>query len=377
MTGLDLVELQLVVAEGQPLPFTQDEVVFSGHAIEARLVAEQPSEGWMPATGVVTHFDFGDELRVDSGVAPGSVVSTDYDSMLAKVIAAAPTRSQAAAVLARGLRTAWVSGVETNLACVAAIMAEPDFLAAATPTSYLDGHPAVETAQLPEGEDELALLVGATFGLQGTRRREATTPLRFSPAGWRNLATQGQRRSFLRGRVEHHLEYVMTSDDRATVRLGPWPTPDADGVVPLDERRVAEVCVLGSAEDRTTLEIDGRRSVVDIEIEAGAGVVHTSSRAGSATWRVIPRFVAPEASDSGSGPICPLPGTVLSVHVQPGDVVADGTVLMVVEAMKMEHKISASGAAVVDQVLFAVGDRVDSGDLLVALRAEDDEGQSA
>jgi propionyl-CoA carboxylase alpha chain len=164
----------------------------------------------------------------------------------------------------------------------------------------------------------------------------------------------------------------------ATVRHGPWPEPDPEtGALGPDERTVRSVRLLERSPDRQVIEVDGRRVAVDAEVvhhtvgldDDGVGVVtvHVRSTAGSMTLVRAPRFVLHDAESATGGPISPLPGTVIAVHVEVGESVVDGQVLMVVEAMKMEHKITAAGDATVTEVRFAVGDRVDTGDLLVAL----------
>ena len=370
VTGLDLVELQLRVAAGEPLPVTQGDITFAGHAIEARLVAEDPAAGWLPSTGTLGEFAFDATVRVDSGVRPGSSVSADYDSLLAKVIAHAPTRGEAAATLARALRTARLSGVRTDADCLAAVLAEADFLAAATPTAYLDEHPEVVAARGPEGDDRLALLLAAVLAGEAANRA-ADSLWGFAPSGWRNLAVQGQRRQWIDGADEslHQVEYRRSGpagDAVVEVRVGPWPEPDDDGALPPDERRVARVRTTACGRVVTGIEVDGVARPVSVHAQAD-GTVAVSGAAGRATFRPVPRFVDHDASEAGGGPVSPLPGSVVSVHVAAGDTVADGDLLVVVEAMKMEHRIVARADAVVTEVRVAPGDRVDAGDLLVLL----------
>ena len=367
VTGLDLVELQLRVAAGEPLPVVQDEVVIQGHAVEVRLVAEDPAADWMPSTGRLDAFRIGDHVRVDTGVHDGVEITPDYDSLLAKVIANGSTRAEATGRLARGLRTAVVSGVRTNLACLLAILDESDFVAARTPTSYLARHPETLFGAGPTGDDRLALLLGAVFEADRTARA-ADAVTGFAPSGWRNLRIRGQRGLWLLDDEPHAIEYVLERDV-ATVWVGPWPEVAEDGTLAPDERRVATVRLLAGAAGRQVIELDGHRRVIDVSLDGDAAV--TSGRAGTLTWRRSPRFQVHEAETAGAGPICPLPGTVIAVHVDAGDRVVDGQLLMVVEAMKMEHKITATGPAVVTDVPYAVGDRVDTGDLLVALAAAD------
>jgi propionyl-CoA carboxylase alpha chain len=368
VTGLDLVELQLRVAAGEPLAFGQDDVVVAGHAVEVRLVAEDPSTGWLPSTGTVSTFDIGDGVRVDSGFRAGAAVSADYDSLLAKVIAHGPTRAEAIAVMRRALRTSRISGVRTNLDAIGAILDEPDYLAAATPTSYLDDHPDVVAPVSPVDAARLPLLLGAVFARELADRADDEV-LGWAPSGWRNLRTHGQREIWQAdadGGVGHHVEYEFSGSDTVTVRVGPWPVPDDTGVLGADDRSPMVVRLLDRHPDRHVVEIDGVRTAVDISPVAGEAVV-ARSRAGAIEWRRLPRFVVHDAEGPSGGPVSPLPGTVIAVHVAVGDHVRDGQVLVVVEAMKMEHKITASVDAVVREVRFAVGDRVDTGDLLVAL----------
>jgi propionyl-CoA carboxylase alpha chain len=369
ITGIDLVEMQIGVANGLPLPFTQDDITFTGHAIEVRLVAEDPGAGWLPSTGTVTEFAIAGAVRVDTGIRAGGEVSSDYDSLLAKVIAHHADRGVAALLIGRAMRTARIAGVSTNADTLAAIMDEPDFRAGATPTAYLDEHPAVLAAAGPVGDDRLALLCGAVFADEH-RNRVADDVAGFAPSGWRNLRTRGQRRTWLLRDEPYQVEYELAGSS-AVVWVGPWPEPMADGTLPADERRVAAVRLLDRTASRQVVELDGRRHAVDVVV--GDDQARTASPAGSITWIRPRRWVDHDADEAGSGPVSPLPGTVIAVHVEAGQTVVDGQLLMVVEAMKMEHKITAHGDHVVATVHFGVGDRVDTGDLLVALASPDQE----
>ena len=371
VTGVDLVELQLRVAAGEALPITQDDVTVDGHAIEVRVVAEDPAAGWLPSTGTITAFSISDGegdrdlVRVDTGFRTGAVVSPDYDSMLAKVIAHAPTRAGAAARLRRALRRSQVAGVTTNVPALIEILGERDFLDAATPTAYLDEHPDVVDVTGPTGDDRIALLLAAVFTQERLDRADDSVT-GFAPSGWRNLRTQGQRQTWdLVGSDEDHQVEFTVCLDSAAVLLGPWPEPGDDGTLPDDERRRASVRLLSVAADRVAIEIDGVRRVVDVERDGD--VIRTRGASGAASWTQAPRFEDHDAEAAGGGPVCPLPGTVISVSVSVGDYVTTGAVLMVVEAMKMEHKITAPSDATVTAVHFQVGSRVDQGDLLVGL----------
>lgn len=368
VTGVDLVELQLRVAAGEQLPISQEFVAARGHAIEVRIVAEDPAAGWLPSTGEITSFDLGgadaELVRVDTGFRAGAVVSPDYDSMLAKVIAHAPTRAGAAAKLRRALRRSEVTGVTTNIPALVEILGERDYLNAATPTAYLDEHPDVVDASGPTGDDRLALLLAAVFATERADRA-ADTVTGFAPSGWRNVRTQGQRQVWgaLDSDVQEHIEFTVCLD-AADVLVGPWPTPTDDGTLSADERRRVAVRLLHIEPDRIAIEIDGVRRVVGLVADE---VVRTRSAAGSVVWQQAPRFVDHDAEVAGGGPISPLPGTVIAVYVEAGQTVDTGEVLMVVEAMKMEHKITAPRPSTVTEVHFDVGGRVDQGTLLVSL----------
>ncbi len=377
VTGLDLVELQLRVAAGEPLPITQDDVRIHGHAIEVRIVAEDPATGWLPATGTLTRFDLTPRgagrgsvapVRVDTGFRAGSVVSADYDSLLAKVVAHAPTRTEAASVLARALRAAVVTGVRTNAEAMAALLAEDDFLAARTPTAYLDEHPDVAVATGPTGDDRIAHLLAAAVADERAARA-ADPHWGFAPSGWRNLRTLGQRSTWVDGRGNDlDVELQALDADRYRILVGPVPAPTEDGSLAEDTRRVAEirVAIRGSgARLGVGIELEGVRR--HLAVERDGDETHVSGPAGRTTWRLAPRFQDHDAVSAGGGPVSPLPGTVLSVHVEEGDEVTDGQLLVVVEAMKMEHKITAPGAGTVTEVKVAAGQRVDAGDVLVLL----------
>lgn len=435
--GVDLVELQLLVASGGELPFAQHELEAQGHAIEARLVAEDPAAGWMPSTGVIEAFAFNDAhdvqgasprrfgVRVDSGVAAGSVVGSDYDSLLAKVISHGPDRSSVAASLARALRGADLAGLRTNADTLAAICAEDGFVDGGVTTAYLDEHPEVAFARGPQGDDRLLQCLAALFAMEQANR-SSDTVTGFAPSGWRNVATQGQRVILIDvgalsdTDVGSHvggesccddaggsvaLEYSfagrsatdgssagdghgVTGSRRVVVLVGPVPQPDADGVLTEDTRRVCEVVVQtiesgqngspdrpvdGPAGSRSEfgstwqVELDGVSQTLEATLSAGLGdpTVRVRGTTGRTEWKAAQRFVDHDEAEAATGPVSPLPGSVVSVHVAPGDTVADGELLVVIEAMKMEHRITARSEVTIAEVRVAVGDKVDAGDVLV------------
>ena len=382
ITGLDLVEMQLAIAAGRPLPLGQDDVRFDGHAIEARVVAEDPASGWLPSTGRIDRFEIGDGVRVDSGVEAGSVVTTDYDSLLAKVIAYGPDRDTARRRLRAALRSSEVDGVRTNIDMLVALLDDDGFATGRLDTGLLARSPDILSGSRPTGDDLTAHLMAVVASVESANR-SADRHWGEVPSGWRNVRTRGTRVVLLEDGgpepIEHRVEYEIVTrggfEDHWNVMLGDWPEPDETGALPADERRSLQF-------RRETRAVTPDSEVVFVEIDGLARTVTLAGRGaeriavdptGRTRWMLRPRFVDHESEMVGSGPVAPLPGTVIAVAVEAGQNVETDQVLMVVEAMKMEHQITAPTAGVVSEVRFAVGDRVDMGYLLVVL----DTGESS
>lgn len=363
VTGVDLVGLQFDVASGNGLGMTQGAISLCGHAVELRLVAEDPSSGWMPSTGVITAFEVPGDIRVDSGIRIGSEVTTNYDSLLAKVIVAGPDRSTALAVAADSMRRADIGGVRTNADSLIAILTDEVFIEGLVDTGYLDRHPHVLQGLRPTAADIDAHLVSVVLD-RVSANRSADRHWGFAPSGWRNLATRGQRVTMVEtggdSDVEYEVEYRSTGNDTWEFKLGAWPKADTEGALSEDDRRTSLVRCIGSA-----IEIDGRRTAPTVIRDGESWRV--TGYSGRTQWHELPRFSQHDAELVGAGPVAPLPGTVIAVRVTDGDEVEADQVLMVIEAMKMEHQITAPRAATVTAVRCSVGDRVDMGDLLVEL----------
>ena len=380
ITGLDLVEMQLAVAAGHPLSVTQDEVRFDGHAIEARVVAEDPASGWLPSSGRIHRFTIGDGVRVDSGVEAGSVVTTDYDSLLAKVISYGPDRDTARRRLRAALRSAEVDGVRTNVDMLIALLDDDGFAAGRLDTGLLARSPAILNGARPAGEDLIAHLLAVVASVESANRSTDRHWGRV-PSGWRNLRTRGTRVVMAEDGgsepIEHRVEYEIVTrsgcEDHWRVLLGQWPEPDETGALANDDRPAIELrreIRAGTADGEIVfIEVDGLARTVTVSGQGTSRVAIDPT--GRTHWTLRPRFVDHESEMVGSGPVAPLPGTVIAVAVEVGQHVDADQVLMVVEAMKMEHQITAPAAGIVAEVRFGVGDRVDMGDLLVLLETGD------
>ncbi len=391
ITGIDLVAMQLRVARGEELPFTQDQLMREGHAIQARLYAEDPSAGFVPTTGVLHRWDpvDGPGIRIDDGVTDGSVVSPFYDPMLAKFIAHGTDRAEAAALLARELSGLRATGLRHNRDLLVAVLSHEAFLSGDTTTAFFDDHPEVLGAG--PGGALVDAAICAVVAVGAHQRRAADTRWGFAPSGWRNLSSQAQF-------VELGLALDPSGPDAgagedtgsgpdagvgagagADEDRGPDPSPGPGPTVvryrlgaggSLDvEVGQRSLCgrVLDVDATGVRLEVNGVHRVLLVDAVDGRWSV--SGADGQVDLVEAPRFPAVAAELAGRGPTAPLPGTVVAVEVAAGDQVVNGQVLVVMEAMKMEHRITAPADAAVIEVLVAVGDQVDANDVLVTLDA--------
>ena len=345
ITGIDLVRLQIEIADGGRLQEQVLQPKIEGHAIEARLYAEDPAHDYLPMTGTVHQFSFpaAEGLRVDSGVENGSEISTYYDPMLAKVIAHAPTRGEAAAVLAGALRRAVVHGPTTNRDLLVRILENEDFIAGRVDTHFLDEReltmPLVDRRRGPKSGD------------RGCDRRPQ------SPA------TGGCRAGLDSGWL------AQRPDQRPDERLPPRRdgtgrrVPGHPGRAPGDRRGggrnrvgIAGACGAG-----------GRRGDAELTVHRVGAMRYVDGPSGSVTLEAVPRFRGATVDEAPGSLHAPMPGRVVRVEVAVGDTVTEGQVLMVLEAMKMEHTLRAPMPGTVQTVNAAAGEQVGAGSVLVVV----------
>lgn len=351
VTGVDIVREQLRVAMGLPLSFAQEELTIRGHAIEARLYAEDPAVGFLPQTGRLLAFEPPQEqgLRVDAGVATGSEVSPYFDPMIAKFIAHAPTRQEAAAKLARALDHTTVFGLTTNREFLAAVLRHPAFLAGETTTRFLERH--APRASAPPVEAEQRAAVFAALIGQWERRRAAKVQQTI-PSGWRNNPSQRQRSVFRFGDQTITAEYERRRDGSFAVRLG----------------GEHELLVEG-------LRVEGPTAAAKVDgVYAQVRWVHDRSdwwlRLGGHTFRLeeVPRFPSRHEEETVVGGLrAPMPGKVVALRVVVGQRVAATDVVAILEAMKMEQRVYAGVNGIVRDVLVREGDQVSVGDLIAVV----------
>jgi 3-methylcrotonyl-CoA carboxylase alpha subunit len=363
VTGLDLVEWQLRVAAGEKLPLRQQDLTLHGHAVEARLYAEDPEREFLPQTGTLHRLRLPppEIARVDTGVRQGDRVRPDYDPMIAKIIAWGEDRPAAIERLRRALAETAVLGLRTNLGFLARLAAEPDFAAAALDTGFIEDHRA-SLAAPPRPLPDAALAAAAVSRL---RAREAAAIARaarsadpYSPwarsDGWRLDGASRQQLVFAEEATERTVEaaargrkWLLRLGERTLVASG---SAQADGSFAL---------VLDGVRRRLVVLARGSETAVFIDGES---------------WRLVE--VDPLAARQGEDPsggrlTAPMPGRVTRLLVEVGGTVRRGQPLMTIEAMKMEHTIAAPADGRVESVRFAVGDMVEEGAELIALAASE------
>ncbi|PZG22203.1 acety-l/propionyl-CoA carboxylase subunit alpha [Micromonospora craterilacus] len=371
VTGLDLVRLQLLVAEGSPLPLAATPPV-EGHAIEVRLCAEEPAQGFRPATGTLHRFTIPgvageftrvEGVRLDSGVADGSVIGMHYDSMLAKVIAWGRTRDEAARMLASSLARAEIHGVATNRDLLVRVLRSRQFGAVEVDTGFLDRHPEVFAPLLPVAQLPVVALAAALASADA--RRAAAPVLAGLPSGWRNVPAFPQVAHFDGPDGEIELRYRL---DR-TGALAEWSASPVAGPGPAREPTEAEpppaVTLLEATPERVVLDVDGVRRVYRVH-QAGSEVF-VDGPDGAVSLVELPRFPLPTAELAAGSLLAPLPGAVTRVHVEVGQRVAAGDPLLTLEAMKLEHPVLAPTDGVVTELPVPAGGQVETGAVLAVV----------
>ncbi|MFJ9442011.1 acetyl/propionyl/methylcrotonyl-CoA carboxylase subunit alpha [Kitasatospora sp. NPDC101235] len=345
VTGLDLVALQLAVAEGAQLP--PEPPAPRGHAIEARLYAEDPAKDWQPATGTLHRLELalpyqeftGTGLRLDSGVEAGSEITPHYDAMLAKVIAWAPTRDAAARRLADALARARIHGPATNRELLVRALRHPAFLAADLHTGFLAEHTAELTAPDTKGVERAALAAALA---DAAGRRGAL------PSGWRNLPSQPQLKCY---RAEDGTESAVRYRHTRS------------GLLAEDH---PEVELVEAAPDRVVLSEDGLRRTY--RVARYGDRVHVDTPAGGTALTALPRFPDPTVRTDPGALLAPMPGTVVRVVAAVGDPVTAGQPLLVLEAMKMEHRVAAPADGTLVELRVTPGRQVETGTLLAVVQ---------
>lgn len=346
ITGLDLVREQIRIARGETLGYGQQDLKQSGAAMECRLCAEDPDQSFMPAIGTVLAYQEPQSpgVRVDSGIAIGSVVGIHYDSMLAKIVTHGATRDEARERMERALRELVVLGVPTNRAYLLRVLANEEFRAGNIHTHFLQD---TKLDALPT--DTTAAIVACV--LASTQERErARTVLPQIPSGYRNNFALGQHTAFVVGEGEHAVRYRCLGADAYSIEV--------DGKAQIAKR-------ISLTNSLLTYEIDGHRKSVSVVADGERYFLRDGVN--DIVLNEKPRFPDATSSEVKGACIAPMPGKVATVHVVNGQRIEKGAQLVVLEAMKMEHVVTASHAGTVRDVRVQAGTQVHAHEVLIVI----------
>jgi len=348
VTGKDLVYEQLRISRGETLGYSQDDIAWNGSSIEARLYAEDPAKDFLPATGTLIAYDVDKNIdaRWDTGVEKGSIIGTDFDPMLAKVIAKGKNRTDAANKLALALQSLHIGGVTTNRDFLVECLRSKHFHKGNTTSDFIEIAKPKRSIELTKGKLEQAGITAALW-IQGENRDKAPI-LKEIQSGWTNSRLPKQKISFQSGSEEILISYKSNRDgsfdvnDDITAKVIKW---DASGI---------------------DVEIGKTRFFSKITKSDENLVVHGPW--GDILFKILPRFksIGQEAKDGGL--IAPMPGKVIDLKVKVGSKINKGDTLVVLEAMKMEHTVKAIEDGVVDELFVSQNDQVENGALLMVIK---------
>ena len=347
VTGKDLVYEQLRIARGEELGYSQEDITWTGSSIEARLYAEDPSNDFLPATGTLIAYenDTNIDARWDTGIEQGSVVGTDFDPMLAKVITKGKTRTDAANKLALALESLHIGGVTTNRDFLVSSLRSSHFLKGKTTSDFIDKAKPKRSVILKDKSLEQATIAAALW-IQGRNRNDATI-LKNIPSGWRNSRLPRQKIGFNYLDKEVFVSYKSNRDNTFSV----------------NEDSTAQI--LNWSGKGIDIEINNSRFFSKVTQDKDNLVVHGPW--GDVLFKVLPRFTLPGTEIQAGGLVAPMPGKVIDLKVKVGSKVKKGDTLVILEAMKMEHQVKASKDGKITKVLIKKDDQLENGALLMVL----------
>jgi propionyl-CoA carboxylase alpha chain len=347
VTGKDLVYEQLRIARGEELGYSQKDITWTGSSIEARLYAEDPSNDFLPATGTLIAYenDTNIDARWDTGIEQGSVVGTDFDPMLAKVITKGKTRTDAANKLALALESLHIGGVTTNRDFLVSSLRSSHFLKGKTTSDFIDKAKPKRSVILKDKSLEQATIAAALW-IQGRNRNDATI-LKNIPSGWRNSRLPRQKIGFSYLDKEVFVSYKSNRDNTFSV----------------NEDSTAQI--LNWSGKGIDIEINNSRFFSKVTQDKDNLVVHGPW--GDVLFKVLPRFTLPGTEIQAGGLVAPMPGKVIDLKVKVGSKVKKGDTLVILEAMKMEHQVKASKDGKITKVLIKKDDQLENGALLMVL----------
>ena len=352
VTGMDIVELQLKIADDQSLDITQSDIDFNGHSIEVRIYAEDPLNDFLPSNGKLIadrNHDL-DQARWDSGVCEGMIIGTDFDPMLAKVISHDKTRELAASKLAKELENTHFGGFTNNIDFLINILRNERFLKGDTTTDFIDRCQPPRSIELDSKEINF-LLMSATLWIQNINHSNANV-LRHIPSGWHNARLPFQRTMF------------EIDDEAFTVRY----KQQRNGSFLDDNNQIA--IINDVADEFIDIEFENVRRRVNITRYENLYLVQHDR--GHKLIKLLPRFKNEQDLIQKGSLISPMPGKVTEMNVKVGDNITKGQKLLVMEAMKMNHSISSDRDGVVKEIYVNIGDQLETGTSLLLLKSDDE-----
>tara|TARA_B100001173_G_scaffold182688_1_gene157687 strand:- start:2370 stop:4307 length:1938 start_codon:yes stop_codon:yes gene_type:complete len=353
VTGVDLVKEQIKIASGKKLDFLQEDVEFNGHAIEARLYAENPENDFLPEIGSINKLSCSNNkgIRWDTGIATGDKVTPDYDPMLAKVIAIGETREQSARLLAKELRSTHLAGIKTNKDFLVQCLENNSFLKGKTTSDFIPR----EHKKLFKAVDKKLLdnaMKASVLWLQEHNKRD-NKKLYFLPRNWTNGILPKQDITFEFNDEEYKFQYENNNNHIQIHREH------------FERLSTSSVLIISVNEEHIHCEIDG------ISIKAFISCFHDeitiNSGSGDLVFKVLPKFIDPNEIIIEGSLTAPMPGKILNINVKKGSSVKTGETLLILEAMKMEHTIKANSDGQVIELYVKTGDQVESGSDLMKI----------
>ena len=353
VTGIDLVELQIKVAEGQNIGITQEDVSFNGHAIECRLYAEDPKNDYLPATGKIIHWEPKeiDGIRIDTGVQSGSVIDVFYDPMIAKVIAYGKNRQQAIQKLSYAIQNLNVSGLTTNKSFLSELLKNNNFKEGNFDTGFLANH---FQFQVEKDENVVNQFIIATVCWQWIKRKNGKILLQEVPQGWRSNFFQGQQTQLRLGEENVAVTYT-NNNGRLNLNFN-------------GNNFISDNIQLQNS-NKLIVEIGGVKRLFTI-VEDDINYYLHQSNLGSQTISKVERFPEPSAEIVKGGYAAPMPGQVIQISVKPGDSVKKGDTLIVLLSMKMESAIEATEDGVIEEIYVEKDAFVEADVLLLKLKQD-------
>ena len=347
VTGIDLVREQLKIANGEPLDFSQEDIEWFGSSIEVRLYSEDPGNNFLPVTGKLIAFEPTEDplVRWDTGVETGSEITPNFDPMLAKIISYGETRVEAANKLALALENSHFGGLKTNRDYLISILRSDEFLKGDTTTDFLEKAKIKDEIKLNE-EEIYCLAIAASMWIQGKNRYESEVLSNLS-SGWNNarLPMQEIKLQFddkpLTVKYKNNRKEIFTTDKNNSVKINSWDKNFID--VEIDNTRI--------------------RSKVTFDNE----LLLIQSKSGDVLFKILPKFETVKKVAIEGGLNAPMPGKVVEIKIKKGTKIKKGDTLIILEAMKMEHKVLAPSDGKVKEILIHKDEQVENGATLVVL----------